>query len=44
LRGFDPSRFDAGRLRAHAEGFAPERFIARLREVVERVRGETKST
>jgi glycosyltransferase involved in cell wall biosynthesis len=35
LRGFDPSAYDPGRLRAHAETFRPERFIARLREIVD---------
>jgi glycosyltransferase involved in cell wall biosynthesis len=34
LRDFDPSRYDPQALRAHAEGFAPERFVARLREIV----------
>jgi glycosyltransferase involved in cell wall biosynthesis len=38
LRSFDPARFDSQRLRAHAERFAPERFMERLREIVERVR------
>jgi glycosyltransferase involved in cell wall biosynthesis len=36
LRSFDQSRFDALRLRAHAERFAPEGFVARLREILER--------
>ncbi|MDB5042474.1 MAG: glycosyl transferase, group 1 [Candidatus Eremiobacteraeota bacterium] len=35
LRGFDPSAYDPARLRAHAERFRPERFIARLREIVD---------
>jgi len=35
IRAFDPSRFDAARLRAHAETFRPERFVARLRAIVE---------
>ncbi|MHB1798424.1 MAG: glycosyltransferase [Vulcanimicrobiaceae bacterium] len=38
LRRFDASRYDARRLRAHAESFAPERFIERLRSIVERAR------
>ncbi|HEY9086402.1 MAG TPA: glycosyltransferase [Candidatus Tyrphobacter sp.] len=38
LSSFDASRFDPQRLRAHAERFAPERFIARLRDIVERTR------
>src|SRR5580700_3146676 len=37
LRTFDASRFDSQRLRAHAEQFAPEHFIDRLRAIVERV-------
>jgi glycosyltransferase involved in cell wall biosynthesis len=40
LASFDASRFQADRLRAHAEGFAPQRFMARLRSIVERVRRE----
>lgn len=38
LRNFDPSGYDAAILRAHAENFAPERFIERLRAIVERTR------
>ena len=38
VRGFDPARFDPARLRAHAEAFRPERFIARLRAIVEATR------
>ena len=38
LRDFDETKFDAQRLRAHAEGFGPERFVERLRAIVERVR------
>ncbi|HET7814443.1 MAG TPA: glycosyltransferase [Candidatus Baltobacteraceae bacterium] len=34
LRGFDASRYDAARLRAHAETFAPDRFIARLQTII----------
>ncbi len=37
LRAFDAGAFDPQRLRAHAEQFSPERFIARLRAIVERV-------
>lgn len=40
LRAFDPARFDATVLRAHAETFAPFRFIERLRAIVARVRDE----
>jgi glycosyltransferase involved in cell wall biosynthesis len=43
LRVFDTSRFDPHRLRAHAERFSPERFIASLREIVERVYREKRS-
>lgn len=38
LREFDASRYDAAALRRHAEAFAPERFIERLRAIVARVR------
>jgi glycosyltransferase involved in cell wall biosynthesis len=38
LRAFDGGRYDPQQLRAHAETFAPDRFIARLREIVERTR------
>jgi glycosyltransferase involved in cell wall biosynthesis len=34
LRTFDPRRYDGRRLRAHAEGFSPQRFIERLRAIV----------
>ncbi|MBV9233578.1 MAG: glycosyltransferase [Candidatus Eremiobacteraeota bacterium] len=37
LRSFSPARFDPQRLRAHAERFAPPRFIERLRAIVDRV-------
>ena len=40
LRCFDPTRFDSAVLRAHAETFAPDRFIERLRAIVARVRDE----
>jgi glycosyltransferase involved in cell wall biosynthesis len=42
LRSFDESRFDPQRLRAHAEQFAPDRFIARLREIVETAVGNRR--
>ena len=35
IRAFDPTRFDPARLRAHAERYRPERFIERLRTIVE---------
>ena len=38
MRSFDDRRYDAQRLRAHAETFAPERFIDRLRSIVEQTR------
>lgn len=38
LRAFDRARFDPQRLRAHAETFAPPRFIERLRALVAQVR------
>src|SRR5579863_6336898 len=44
LRDFDPSRFDARRLRAHAENFAPQMFIDRLRAIVARVYREKAAT
>ncbi len=40
LLAFEPARFDAAALRAHAETFAPARFIERLRAIVARVRDE----
>lgn len=43
LRAFDGSRYDAPTLRRHAEGFAPDRFIERLRAIVERVRSAAKT-
>jgi glycosyltransferase involved in cell wall biosynthesis len=43
LRRFDASRFDAARLRAHAETFSPARFIERLRSIVERVRAQARA-
>jgi len=38
LLAFDRTRFDPQRLRAHAETFAPPRFIERLRALVDAVR------
>ncbi|MGZ3527137.1 MAG: glycosyltransferase [Vulcanimicrobiaceae bacterium] len=38
LRQFDASRYNSLRLRTHAEQFAPERFIDRLRALVEKTR------
>jgi len=38
LGSFQPSKYDARTLRAHAERFSPENFIERLREFVEQVR------
>jgi glycosyltransferase involved in cell wall biosynthesis len=35
---FDETRYDDAALRAHAETFAPPRFVARLREIVDEVR------
>lgn len=43
LRTFDASRYDAQRLRAHAETFAPERFKAQLLEIVNQVRLAARS-
>ncbi len=38
IRAFDPGAYDPARLRTHAETFRPERFIARLRAIVESTR------
>ncbi len=38
LRRFDQRRYDPQRLRKHAESFAPDRFIERLRAIVEQIR------
>lgn len=35
IRRFDPARYDPAVLRAHAEEFRPERFVARLRALVD---------
>jgi glycosyltransferase involved in cell wall biosynthesis len=40
LRAFDSAAYDPSRLRRHAERFAPERFVQRLRAIVDRVRAE----
>ncbi len=42
LRSFDAASFDAQRLRAHAQTFSPERFIERLRAIVDRVVAERR--
>lgn len=34
MRTFDPQKYDGSFLRAHAEQFAPDRFISRLRGIV----------
>ena len=39
LQTYDPGNADPGRLRAHAEAFRPERFIAGLRAIVDRELG-----
>lgn len=44
LRAFNSSRFDPQRLRAHAERFSPERFIASLRDIVDRVYREKRES
>lgn len=38
LRRFDDSRYDSAKLRAHAESFAPEHFIARFKAIVAEAR------
>jgi glycosyltransferase involved in cell wall biosynthesis len=43
LREFDERAYDAAVLRAHAETFAPVRFIERLRAIVDRVRSSVSS-
>ncbi len=42
LRAFDPSRYEPLVLRAHAEAFAPERFVARLRAIVDETRATVR--
>lgn len=39
IKAFEPNRYDPAALRAHAELFSPSRFIARLHEIVNGVRG-----
>jgi glycosyltransferase involved in cell wall biosynthesis len=43
IRAFDPERYDGAGLRAHAEGFAPAQFIARLRAIVDQTVQERKN-
>ena len=43
IRAFDPARYDPARLRAHAERFRPERFLARLRAIVEETSADRAS-
>ena len=38
LRAFDAFAYDPHALRAHAERFRPERFVARLRALVDETR------
>lgn len=38
LRSFDERRYDPQRLREHAQSFAPDRFIERLRAIVQQAR------
>lgn len=38
IRTFDPARCDPARMRAHAETFRPERFLERLRAIVDATR------
>jgi glycosyltransferase involved in cell wall biosynthesis len=42
LRGFAPERFEAQRLRAHAEQFSPARFTERLRAMVGEIAQRSK--
>jgi glycosyltransferase involved in cell wall biosynthesis len=41
LRGFDAERFYPAAMRAHAEQFSPDRFIARLRAIIDETRAHT---
>jgi glycosyltransferase involved in cell wall biosynthesis len=43
LRRFDGGRYDPLALRKHAERFAPERFVARLREIIAEARFSVSS-
>ncbi|HET9393154.1 MAG TPA: glycosyltransferase [Candidatus Rubrimentiphilum sp.] len=38
MQNFDPARYDPRTLRAHAEKFSPERFVERLRAIVDETR------
>lgn len=38
MQSFDPRPYDRAALRAHAEKFSPQQFIAKLREIVEQAR------
>lgn len=40
LKNFDERRYDSNRLRQHAERFSPDRFIERLRAIVDEVRAK----
>lgn len=40
LRDFDASAYQAAQLREHAQQFAPERFVARLRAIVDETRAQ----
>lgn len=42
MRSFDPGRYDSVALRAHAEKFSPERFIERLRAIVDETRASAR--
>ncbi len=42
IAAFDETRYDPARLRAHAEQFAPPRFVARLHDIVAEVRDGTR--
>ena len=42
MRNFDPGRYDSHALRAHAEKFSPERFIGRLRAIVDETRSSAR--
>jgi glycosyltransferase involved in cell wall biosynthesis len=42
LRSFDPTKFDAQKLRSHAERFSPAQFIEKLHTIVERVYQENR--
>ncbi|MDQ6929405.1 MAG: glycosyltransferase [Candidatus Eremiobacteraeota bacterium] len=44
MQSFQPERYDSQGLRAHAERFSPEQFIARLHEIVDEVRAAQACT